>query len=281
MAKRITKKDPKEELSGFINHNSNKKEKNNHKVSTSLKRLNAERHRSLKRKLGAIIGISAIIVAGLSYYVSPQANVKSVRVNGTNEINPNTLVKQIGIKPTNKVVFFLLNQSRISNKLAKQYPEFSKVNVSVRNLNNVTLDIKSASVSAYLQADNHYYKILADGKVGKLSLPWSKVDHDRPLFVNFSNKNKLETDIVAFKNLPIEFQNQVKLVNGKTARPTQTIFLMKDGNVVVGNSDTIDNKIKYYSKIEANLSGPSLIDLEVGGFSRPLTSQEKKSYSTN
>lgn len=51
---------------------------------------------------------------------------------------------------------------------------------------------------------------------------------------------------------------------------------MKDGNVVVGNVVTIKDKVKYYDQIKVKAGKNSLIDLEVGAFSRPLTSSEKR-----
>lgn len=51
---------------------------------------------------------------------------------------------------------------------------------------------------------------------------------------------------------------------------------MKDGNVVIGNITTLKDKIKYYNAIKEKAGKNSLIDLEIGAFSRPLTSSEKE-----
>lgn len=53
---------------------------------------------------------------------------------------------------------------------------------------------------------------------------------------------------------------------------------MKDGNVVIGNITTLKDKIKYYNAIKEKAGKNSLIDLEIGAFSRPLTSSEKRAY---
>ena len=45
-----------------------------------------------------------------------------------------------------------------------------------------------------------------------------------------------------------------------------------------GRRITIKDKVKYYDQIKVKAGKNSLIDLEVGAFSRPLTSSEKKAY---
>ena len=109
-------------------------------------------------------------------------------------------------------------------------------------------------------------------------MTWSKVNQDKPIFVGYNKSGSLKEDLKLFNSLPKSFRNQVKLLSGNTRRNSQIIFVMKDGNVVVGNVVTIKDKIKYYDEIRIKAGKNSLIDLEVGAFSRPLTSSEKKAY---
>lgn len=88
----------------------------------------------------------------------------------------------------------------------------------------------------------------------------------------------LEKDLELFDGFPQDFKNKVKLLSGNTRRGSQIILVMKDGNVVIGNISTLNDKLKYYNEIKSKADKNSLIDLEVGAFSRPLTSSEKKAY---
>ena len=81
-----------------------------------------------------------------------------------------------------------------------------------------------------------------------------------------------------FNSLPDEFKEQIKLLSGNTRRKSQVIFVMKDGNVIIGNITTIKSKLKYYDEIKNKVNKNSLIDLEVGAYSRPLTPSEKRAY---
>ncbi|MDN5989539.1 MAG: cell division protein FtsQ, partial [Lactobacillus sp.] len=64
-------------------------------------------------------------------------------------------------------------------------------------------------------------------------------------------------------------------------RKSQVILVMKDGNVIIGSTVTLKSKLKYYDEIKVKAGKNSLIDLEIGAFSRPLTSSEKKAYGVS
>lgn len=77
MAKKpVTKIDPRKELSPYLNHEFNQQKnsrKSKAKISASLSSLQAERRRSLRRRLGLIMTISILAIAALGYYISPLA----------------------------------------------------------------------------------------------------------------------------------------------------------------------------------------------------------------
>lgn len=280
MAKKITKKDPNEEISEFLKYKSIKKNsKDTKKVSASLKRLQAERKRSLRRNLGLILSISTIAFLGLGYYISPQADVKVVRIIGANDINGVELVHRAEIKTSDKVVSYFLKSPKITKKVNEEYPEVKKVNFNCGKVNQLTMDITEFSTIGYLKDGDNYHKILSNGNIGHQKLQWNQVSQKYPLFLSFTKKYQLNQDIKVFKSLPNDIKAQIKIINGNTARPTQIILVMHDGNVIIGNIDTLKDKIQYYAKIKNNLTKASLVDLEIGGFSRSLTSEENKAYN--
>ena len=280
MVKKITKKDPNEEISEFLKYKSTKKNsKTNKKVSASLKRLQAERKRSLKRNLGLILSISTLAILGLGYYISPQANVKIVQIVGANDINGTDLVHRVGIKTSDKVINYFLKSTQVTKKVSKEYPEIKSVNFNCSKVNQLTMKVTEFSTIGYLKDGDNYHKILKNGNIGHQQLQWEQVTQKYPLFVGFVHKNQLQQDIKVFQSLPNDIQSQIKIINGKTARPTQIILVMRDGNVIIGNIDTLKDKIRYYTKIKNNLTTASLVDLEIGGFSRSLTSEENKAYN--
>ena len=278
--KRVTKIDPKEKLSPYLDHETNQKKKSKAKakVSASLSKLHSERKSALFKRLGLVVGISVLAILGLGYYISPLANVKSIQIKGENDLPIREVVKTADIKASDKVIDHLFNKNSIDHKLSSRYSEIKNINVHVKNFNNLVLNIDEYHTIGYVKNAKGYRKILSQGKLGTQVIPWSKVSPDKPVFVGYNHELSLQETLHLFNSLPADFQSQIKLLSGNTRRKSQVIFLMKNGNVVIGNVSTLKSKLKYYNKIKTKVGKNTLIDLEVGAFSRPLTPSEKRVY---
>lgn len=272
---KITKKDPKKELSGWIDYKNRVNNNEKKRVSASLTKLQAERRHALLTRLGFIILFSLCCILALGYYVSPKANVASVQVKGAPELNSKQVVKTVNISPENKIVFCLLKGKEYNKQLSDTFPEIEKVQVGVKNTNHLILTIKERPVIGYIHEGTGYRKILATGKVGSQVIDKNKIDKNKPLFIGYNQKVSLSEDIKVYASLPQHIRDQVKMLSGETRRPTQIVLVMKDNNIVIGNLSTIKSKIQYYDKIKSQLKEPSVIDFEIGAYSRPLTQAEK------
>lgn len=268
-------KDPKKELSGWIDYKNRVNNNEKKRVSASLTKLQAERRHALLTRLGFIILFSLCCILVLGYYVSPRANVASVQVKGAPELNSKQVVKTVNISPENKIVFCLLKGKEYNKQLSDAFPEIEKVQVGVKNTNHLILTIKERPVIGYIHEGTGYRKILATGKVGSQVIDKNKIDKNKPLFIGYNQKVSLSEDIKVYASLPQHIRDQVKMLSGETRRPTQIVLVMKDNNIVIGNLSTIKSKIQYYDKIKSQLKEPSVIDFEIGAYSRPLTQAEK------
>ena len=285
MAKKpVTRIDPRKELSPYLNHEFNQQKnsrKSQAKISASLSSLQAERRRSLRRRLGLIMSVSVLAIAGLGYYISPLANISTVKVIGASDLPIKGIVKASKIKASDKVFDYLFQQKDLSQKLSKKYPEIESAQAHLGHVNQLILQINERKTVGYLKDGDDYRKILSNGKLGSTAITWAKVDQDKPIFVGYNKATSLKEDLNLFNSLPKSFQNQVKLLSGNTRRKSQVILVMKDGNVIIGSTVTLKSKLKYYDKIKVKAGKNSLIDLEIGAFSRPLTSSEKKAYGVS
>lgn len=285
MAKKpVTRIDPRKELSPYLNHEFNQQKnsrKSQAKISASLSSLQAERRRSLRRRLGLIMSVSFLAIAGLGYYISPLANISTVKVIGASDLPIKGIVKASKIKASDKVFDYLFQQKDLSQKLSKKYPEIESAQAHLGHVNQLILQINERKTVGYLKDGDDYRKILSNGKLGSTAITWTKVDQDKPIFVGYNKSSSLKEDLNLFNSLPKSFQNQVKLLSGNTRRKSQVILVMKDGNVIIGSTVTLKSKLKYYDEIKVKAGKNSLIDLEIGAFSRPLTSSEKKAYGVS
>ncbi|NRO27832.1 cell division protein FtsQ/DivIB [Lactobacillus helveticus] len=285
MAKKpVTRIDPRKELSPYLNHEFNQQKnsrKSQAKISASLSSLQAERRRSLRRRLGLIMSVSILAIAGLGYYISPLANMSTVKVIGASDLPIKGIVKASKIKASDKVFDYLFQQKDLSQKLSKKYPEIESAQAHLGHVNQLILQINERKTVGYLKDGDDYRKILSNSKLGSTAITWRKVDQDKPIFVGYNKSSSLKEDLNLFNSLPKSFQNQVKLLSGNTRRKSQVILVMKDGNVIIGSTVTLKSKLKYYDEIKVKAGKNSLIDLEIGAFSRPLTSSEKKAYGVS
>lgn len=276
--KRMTKKDPHAEISGWLHYQDRSNKSSEPKVSASLKQLQRERHRSLIGRLGILIFISLCLLAGCGYYISPKASLCSVRVRGANQLPKTAVVRASGLSAKDKVIGVLFHRQQINQRLVKHFPELAATHISFYEGNRVNLDLHQKKVIGYVRRGSRCRMIMSNGKVGLQSLPLSMIDKSKPLFVGYNKKTALKQDLEVFSSLPADLQNQVKMMSGETRRPTQIVFVMKDDNVVIGNIRTIKEKMKYYPQIKPGLKRGSVVDFEVGAFSRPLTAAEKSKY---
>ncbi|WP_290627403.1 cell division protein FtsQ/DivIB [Lactobacillus sp.] len=277
--KKITKKNPKKEISGWLDYQhkspNGRREK---KVSASLKKLQAERRHSLLKRLGLIVFISLGFIIILGYFISPISNVKSIQVLGANGINSNQVVKITGITAQDKVISTLFNKNEYNERLKKYFPEVNNIDLHVKNMNNLVIQIKQRPAVGYIQEKKGYREILSNGDLSTHFVSASKIDHSKPLFIGYSNQSRLKESLKIYSQLSKTIKNKVRLIDGDTKRSTQIILVMKDDNImVIGNVSTIAEKMnKYYLPIAKQLNKPSVIDFEIGAFSRSMTNKEKK-----
>lgn len=278
--KKVTKIDPRKELSPYLNHQENRQKNHSkkNKVSASLSKLHNERKKSLTKNLGIIVGISLLAIIGLGYYVSPLANVNSVQVKGAADLPVSDVVKTSGIKAQNKILDYRFHSNELNHRLAVKYSEVKQVNTQVEGFNHLIIKIKEYPTIAYIKENGTYRKVLTNGQIGTQNLKWKEIDQSKPLFIGYNQKTSLTADLKLFNSLPSDFRKQVKLLSGRTSRKSQIILVMKDGNLVIGDIATFKDRVKYYDSIRAKAGKNSLIDLEVGAYSRPLTANEKKVY---
>ncbi|MDF7638809.1 cell division protein FtsQ [Lactobacillus sp. ESL0791] len=282
--KRVTKIDPDEKLAHYLRHQSESKNTRSHKkapLSASLKQLNAERKKALFRRLGLIISLSLLVIIVLGYYISPVADVSSIKIVGADDLPAVQIAKTADIDSSNKILHCMLTQQKLKKKLLGKYNEIKDIRLHVNGLNHLVLQIDEYPAIGYIKLKNGYRKIITGGKLGTANLPWSEVDQSKPMFIGYDHELSLEHDIKLFNSLPAAFQEKVKLLSGNTQRASQIIFVMKDGNVVIGNAASIKDKLWYYDEIRKKAEKNSVIDMEVGVFSRPLTAKEKKIYGVS
>lgn len=279
---KLTKKNPESEIKPWLQYseeNKNNKKSNLKKSNTrpNLENLKRERRRAIITKLGILVVISLIIVLGLVYYISPISLTKKIIVKQNEDIPVAEIIKSSGLKENEHILGQFLKKKNIEKKLKYDYPSIKSIDLKITNPTTLQLTLKQNNIIAYLKKNDKYQKILNSGVVSKETIVEQQL-HGKAVFTGYSNQKSLKKDIEIFKKLPRDVQTDISLINHKPATSGQIILVMKDKNVIIGDSQTILKKIKFYPAIKKQVQKPTIIDLEIGAFSRPMSEHDKKTY---
>ncbi|MDO4912145.1 MAG: cell division protein FtsQ/DivIB [Lactobacillus sp.] len=276
--KRVTKLDPRKQLSNYLDHRDRTQAPKTEKVSKQLSGLKAIRKRSFRRILLPLMLLFIILLIALGYYVSPLSFVSKVSFTGANDIVSDSLVKALNIKSTSKIPDLILHEGKQSKEINKKYPEIDRVKYHFDGLSGIKVQIFEAKTLAYVRESDGYQKVLANGKMGKFILDKSMINSKYAVLLGKSNEEKTNTILKLYNKLPESFRNDVKIIDTREKRASKLIFVMKNGNLVIANTNNFLKQVKYYDAIASQTAKKSVIDMEVGAFTRALTSAEKQKY---
>lgn len=280
--KNITKKDPNVELQPWLDYSKQTKGKRTNKnkkknVGPELKNLKKQRRHAVITKLGILLVVSLIIVGGLTYYLSPVSLTQKITVLNNGDIPVEKVIKSSGLQTKKHILAQFLNKGAAEQKLKKAYPSIKSVKITMTDPTTLEMKLSQNKVIAYLKNETSYQKILDNGDVSKEKLVQAQLE-SLPIFLGYQKGKDLTEDIRVFQSLPSDIKEAVQFINQKAAVNTQIILVMKNQNVIIGDTDSLKDKISYYRTIQKQLTQPSIVDFEIGAFSRPLTETDKKSY---
>lgn len=280
--KKITKKDPQAEIKPWLQYSQeNKNVKKNppkkSNIGPGLANLKRERRRAIFTKLGILLAISLLIVLGLIYYLSPISLTQKIVVKENKDIPVAEIIKSSGLKENEHILGQLFKKKQIENKLKYDYPSIKSVNIKMTDPTTLQLTLTQNDIIAYLETGSKYKKILKNGAVSKETITQKQINN-KTIFIGYKNKKDLTQDIELFKKIPSEIRDNIKIINKKPAQTGQIVLIMTDQNVVIGDTKTLVKKLKFYPGIKKQLNKPSVIDLEIGAYSRPMSEVDKKTY---
>ncbi|MGX4763567.1 cell division protein FtsQ/DivIB [Holzapfeliella sp. JNUCC 72] len=281
-SKKFTKKDPRQELDGWINQKKQDVKNKPEKASHRLTQLKVQRRRSLIKKLLLIFTIAIVVILASLYYMSPISNVNKVEVNSENIVSKEELEKLIVFNPNDKVLVAYINQGTLSHKVNETYPSIARLDLKITNYNELQMTAVPAEVIGYFQNANGYQRIVSDGRI---SPEYIKEPKDHTIYYGFQGDNqqeRLSQTIKLVNQLPDKIKSQLAKVRVDGLKQNQIVLVMKDNNIVLGNQDTIVDKMSYYDKMKEKLESKKyLIDLEVGYFAQPLSDETEKNYNNS
>lgn len=259
----------------YRNRNSKfKKREHNFRRATGVRILSDTQRQNLKIGWPFIVGL-LILIAGLMYLVLPISSIDNVVVRGNRYTSANTIRKKSGVLGQ-KTVVILGQTKKVAARVTKDDSRIQSTTVKVTGPQQVMLTVKEYPVIGYLYQNGGYQQILQSGTILDSKVLNPKDGY--PVLKKFKKASVLRRVIKQYRKIGPTIRANI---NSISASPTKTnpdrIFIqMSDGNQVYATIDTFGVKMAYYPSITSKLKAKSVIDMEVGAYSYPISQKGQR-----
>lgn len=237
--------------------------------SDYLKEKRAKRRKRQKQIQYSIFGVLLfIIILILIYMFTPLSKVNSVKIAGNDNVSKSTIDKAINVKSSSRMYTYSTTKAKNNledNELIKS-AEVKKVFP-----NKLSVKVTEKQIVAMVQKKDNYVPILEDGS--ELKNYDGNATDDGPILEGFE-KDKKEKIIYELSSMPANVRSMIAEIkyDPQENAQSQIKLFTTDEIQIVGNLNTITNKMKYYPQMSqslerdesGNLKKSGYIDLSVG-----------------
>ena len=247
--------------------------------SEYLKEKRERRRKQQKQIQYVIFGILLfIIIIILLYMFTPLSKINNVKVVGNDNVSKSKIDKMVNV--TSKSRMYTFSTKDAENKL-KQHKLIKDAKVTKHFPNSMTIKVTEYQVVGLVKKKDKYVPILEDGKELK-NYSGTSTD-DGPILEGFE-KDKKEKIIKALAEMPSKVRAMISEIkyDPKSNLKNQIKLFTTDDIQIIGNINTIGNKMKYYPQMSqslerddsGNLKKSGYIDLSVGASFIPYSQSD-------
>lgn len=256
-------------------------EKKARSFADRLPNLKAYRNQVLIRRLALIIGLLMIPLLIVLYFVSPLSRLANVVVKGNHEVSAEAILENSDLTVNEEMwpQFFERNQS--VSAIKKELPRIKNASISLSGINRFDITVTEFQEVALLAQDGGYAPVLENGVV--LDETSEQPVEGLPVLENFSAEDKIKATLSAYQELSSEIRDgvsQIKYTPRDSNDELLTLF-MNDGNQVIVNISNMVSQMQYYPQIAKDLTEDSIVDMEVGIFTYPISNTQEDDADEN
>ncbi|MFB9861434.1 FtsQ-type POTRA domain-containing protein [Salinicoccus siamensis] len=221
--------------------------------------------------LGVIITL-LLAAGGLIYYAaSSVSDVKEIALEGNEMISDQEVMERLQFEEGDKM--FSANLSRAEENIA-MLPAIDEVTIERQWLNTINVSISERQSVAYVASGDVFYPVLENAQVlrGHPAMPeTAPILHffeGQEFDALIDNLNKMERDV-------LEGISEIYYRPSENTDTRIHIF-MNNGQEIVADYRTIDEKMDYYLSMQEEIGEPGggIIDIEIGSSFLPYGSEE-------
>ncbi|WP_461198189.1 cell division protein FtsQ/DivIB [Enterococcus sp. N249-2] len=245
-----------------------------------LPNLKQYRNRLLIRRLALIIGILMVPLLIVLYFVSPFSRLTEVKVKGNQEVSQEEIIADSNLTLNEDLWPQFFSRNAREAAIEKAIPRIKQVTISLAGLNHFEIAVQEYTEVALLAKDDTYAAILENGVV--LSETSDQPIEGLPILEDFTDETQIKSVLTAYQQLSQEIQDgisQIKLTPRESNDELLTLF-MNDGNQVIVNISNMASQMQYYPQIASDLTEASIVDMEVGIFTYPISSTKYEDAQT-
>lgn len=251
-----------------------------HKAAPPKKRV---RHRFMKgyqvrnfKRMWPLILLFVAIICVMIFLISPISKVKSIRITGNEIVSTKQIKRDSPIKKGQPLLGVWGKTNQLAGQLKRQSRRMQSVKISLNHFNRVTIRVEEYPTIGYLYTNGGYQPILKSGVIIK-----NKVLNPRdgfPILRKFKNPKTLRRTIRQYRRISAPVRAAINTISYSPVKSNRDrVYLqMNDGNKVYASVASFGDKMDYYPSINAKLKTRSIINLEVGAYSYPITKKTPK-----
>ncbi|MEP9851685.1 FtsQ-type POTRA domain-containing protein [Staphylococcus aureus] len=231
--------------------------------SEYLKEKRAKRRKRQKQIQYSVFGILLfIIILILIYMFTPLSKLSSVEIKGNDNVSKSTINKALDLNDNARM--YTYSTTKAANKL-EENKLIKEAKVTKHMPNKLTVEIKENQVVALTEKKDKYVAILENGQ--ELEDYEGNATDDGPILEGFK-KDRKEKIIRELAKMPAKVRGMIAEIqyDPQENLQSQIKLFTADDIQILGNLNTIANKMKYYPQMSQSLERDESGKLKKSGY---------------
>lgn len=256
----------KEEIKTNLRKKSNNFQKDKYAHLTVAEKREQQKIDKRKRqtRIQYIIGTALILIIllFLLYMFTPLSRISHVNISGNHNVSDSQVEKELNVKDGSRIYTF--SKSKAINNLKKN-SLIKDVQIKKQLPNTLNVKITENKLVGIVKEKNKYVPIIEGNK--RLENYKGDIASSAPMLEDFKSEN-LNSMTQALSKMSNETRDMISEIKYAPLQNQQNrvLLYMKDGMQVVGDMNTIANKIEYYPQMSQSLSKDSSGNLKTQGY---------------
>lgn len=222
-----------------------------------------------------------VLLLILIYLVSPLSQISSISIKGNGYISQKEIKRELQLDEGDSIFKVIGHKNKINQRVVNDDHRVKSLDFKFTGFNHLSVEVSPYKEIGYETRGNKQYLILENGKVTNIAVK-NPNDSKMPYIVKFNNQSLLKSIIEKYLKLPKDVRDNVRVISySPTKVYTDELHVyMRDGNRVIILMHDFNYKMGFYRSIATQLKTKSVINLEVGAYSFPLSDEKKSSKTT-